>query len=95
MSEFMLEVVKFLVQGVILGVAGFGITFLYSKKQQQLAEDEFNHKLLMRFNDWYDELNDDLHSIRALESREENIDIDSLRKNEPALYKKLNDYLKL
>lgn len=91
----MLEVIKFLVQGVVLGGAGFGVTYLYSKRQQQLAEDEFNHTLLMRFNDWYDELNDKLHTIKALEARNQNVGLKFLKENEPNLYNKLNDYLNL
>lgn len=95
MSEFILDIIKFGIQGLILGGAGLWVTFSYSKRQQQLAEDEFNHTLLMRFNDWYDTLNDDLHKIKALEDGKENLPLDYLKENEPDLYGALNDYLNL
>ncbi|MGN8225534.1 hypothetical protein [Gracilimonas sp. BCB1] len=95
MSEFWLEIIKFGIQGIILGGAGLWVTYKYSKSQHKLAEDEFNHTLLIRFNDWYDELNDKLHDIKALESNNQNVDLGFLRENKPKLYSKLNDYLNL
>lgn len=91
----MLELIKFLVQGVVLGGAGFGVTYLYSKRQQQLAEDEFNHTLLMRFNDWYDELNDKLLEIEQIENNRDDISVSFLREERFDLYNALNDYLNL
>ncbi|MBO6584752.1 MAG: hypothetical protein JJ953_01470 [Gracilimonas sp.] len=95
MSEFWLEIIKFGIQGIILGGAGLWVTYKYSKSQHKLAEDEFNHTLLIRFNDWYDELNDKLHDIKTLESNNQNVDLNFLRENKPELYSKLNDYLNL
>jgi len=95
MSELLLEVVKFVVQGLVLGGAGLLVTTIYSKKQQQLAEDEFNHKLLMRFNDWYDELNNNLHEIKTLENGKQEISLEYLKKQKPDLYSTLHDYLNL
>lgn len=90
-----MQIVKFLIQGLIFGGAGLYVTFKYSEKQQQLAEDKFNHDLLIRFNNWYDELNDDLHQIEYLESNNEIVTFKSLRENKPELFASLNDYINL
>jgi len=90
-----LQLIEFLIQGLILGGAGLYVTHQYSKKQHQLAEDKFNHTLMMRFSDWYNELNNHLHSIKTLEENDSILTAKELRANHPKLYSKLNDYLNL
>lgn len=92
----MLELLKFAIEVLFVGLAAVGVTWFYSRKQLEISHDEFQRTLFIQFNERYDALNDHLHKILDLENGNEGkIDLNTLKKEHPECYRKMHDYLNL
>lgn len=89
------SVLESTIQIIVIGFAGLGITWYYSKKQHDLNHDEFQRDLFIEFNQRYDVLNDELHAILNEQKEHEKLSLEKLTKKCPATIVHLNDYLNL